>query len=75
MAGRSAPTVVPLKIQGIPPPIRFVSGGIIHEEAHVVSEEGHNNYEMDKWIRPTIPGQEPANWFAEDVIEVTRYEE
>ena len=73
--GRNMSTTAPLKVQGVTPPIQFVSGGVIHEEAHAMSEERDNDFEMDKQVRPTISGKELANWFFEDVIEVTCYEE
>ena len=61
--------------QSIPPPIRFVSGGTIQEEAHAVSEGDGNGCEMDRWVHPTMPNEKLTNWFPEDIIEVTRFEE
>ena len=40
-----------------------------------MSEEGDSDCEMEKLIHPTIVGQDPVNWFSEDVIEVNHYEE
>ena len=73
--GRRAPVTIPPKVQGVPVPIKFISGSIIHEEAHTVSDEGDNDWDMDNWIRPTVPGQEPSNWFFEDIITVTHHQE
>ena len=75
VVGQSILVVAPLKVQGILQPIQFFSGGVIHEEAHAVSEDGDSDYKMDKWVGPTVLGKELANWFAEDVIKFTRYEE
>ena len=73
--GRGMSTVAPLQVQGCPRPIQFVNGGVIHEEVHAVSEDGDSDCEMDKWVRPIVPGKKLANWFVEDVIDVSRYEE
>ena len=61
VAGRSAPVTIPPKVRRIPALIKFISAGVIHEEAHAVSDEGDSDCEMDNWIRPTVPGQEPSN--------------
>ena len=70
-----APVTIPPKTQGVPAPIKFISGGIIHEEAHAVSDEGNIDYDIDNWIRPTVLGQEPSNWFFEKIVTVIRYQE
>ena len=61
MTGRSMSTATPSRVQGIHSPIQFVSGGVIHEEAHALSEDGDNDCEMDKWVHPTMPGEKLAN--------------
>ena len=61
--------------QSIPPPIQFVSGGTIQEEAHAVSEGGDSDCEMDRWVHPTRPNEKLTNWFAKDIIEVIGFEE
>ena len=75
MTGRNKSISTPLKTQDIPSPIQFVSGGVIHEEVDAVNEDGDSDCEMDKWVRPTVQVEKLVNWFAEDVIEVTLFEE
>ena len=40
-----------------------------------MSEDGDSDCEIDKWVRPIVPGKNLANWFVEDVVKVTRYKE
>ena len=72
VAGRSALITIP-RVQGIPTPINFISTGIIQGETSVISDEGNSDCDMDNWVSPNIPGQEPSNWFSEDVVTVTHY--
>ena len=75
VTGLSVLTATPPKVQGIPSLVQFVNNGVIHVKSHAMSEDADNDCEMDKWVRPIVLGENLANWFAEDIIEVTRYEE
>ena len=68
-------SVIILGDQSIPPLIQFISGRTIQGEAHAVDEADGNNCEMDRWVHPTGPNEKHGNWFAKDIIEVTRLEE
>ena len=57
-------------------PVKFKSGGIIHQgHANAVEDEGDSDYDLDNWIRPSVPGVELSNWTAQDVIQVMQAQE
>lgn len=65
--------------QGIAPqapkiltPMRFTSVGFINnDQANVVGDDDDDNdYDIDNWIQPSIPGEELRNWTAKDVTQV-----
>ena len=61
--------------KGLSPPVKFVRGGIQIEDVDAIDEEADDDYDVDKWIYPTVLGRELSNWFVEDVAVVTRVEE
>ncbi|XP_050877813.1 uncharacterized protein LOC127081614 [Lathyrus oleraceus] len=43
-------------------PVKFASGGIVRDgQVNVATDEVDNDYEMDQWIKPSVPGQELNN--------------
>ena len=60
-------------------PEMFASGDIVHQ-GHVngidaVEDEGDSDYDLDNWIKPSVPGVELSNWTAQDVIQVMQAQE
>lgn len=57
-------------------PIKFISAGkSTEEDACVVEDEVDNDYDLENWIHPTVPGQKLSNWTSEELVTVTRVEE
>lgn len=53
-------------------PVKFSSGGIVRDgQVNVVTDEVDNDYEMEQWIKPSVPGQELNNWSATGIVQVT----
>jgi hypothetical protein len=72
--GMKVPVSTPMS-KGVSPPVKFVKGGIQIEDVDAIDGEADGDYDVDKWIYPTVPGRELSNWFVEDVAVVTRFEE
>ncbi|XP_050875925.1 uncharacterized protein LOC127079584 [Lathyrus oleraceus] len=52
--------------------MRFTSVGFINnDQANVVGDDDDSDYDIDNWIRPSVPGEELCNWTAKDVTQVT----
>ena len=63
-----------LKAPNLATPVRFSSAGIGSGQANAV-DDSDNEFDIDKWIRPSVPGMELNNWTSEDCVPVTMAEE
>ena len=51
--------------------MKFSSAGLIKVgQANAIVEDADSDYDMDEWIRPSVPGVELNNWTSEDVVQV-----
>ena len=51
--------------------VKFSSAGLIKDgQANAIVEDTDSDYDMDEWIRPSVPGVELNNWTSEDVVQV-----
>ena len=55
-------------------PVRFARAGLNNGRVNVV-DDAASDYDIDKWIRPSVPGVELNNWTSGDVILVTLVQE
>src|ERR1051325_9583932 len=63
-----------LKASNLAISVRFSSAGISSGQANAV-DDSYNEFDVDKWIRPSVPGMELNNWTSEDCVPVTMVKE
>ena len=63
-----------LKASNLATPMKFSSSNIIPRQANEV-DDLDNEFDIDKWIRPNVPGLELNNWTSEDCVPVTMVKE
>ena len=70
-------TSTTLALQTRQGPITFSSAGVIQygQISAINDENGDNDYDIDNWVRPRIPGEVINNWSSEETVQVTLLEE
>lgn len=63
-----------LKVPNLATPVRFSNASIGSGQANAV-DDSDNEFDIDKWIRPSVPGMELNNWTLEDCVPVTMVKE
>lgn len=52
-------------------PVKFTSVGFFSsDQDNVVGDDDDSDYDINNWIRPSVPGAELHNWTTKDVIQV-----
>ncbi|XP_050875552.1 uncharacterized protein LOC127079174 [Lathyrus oleraceus] len=64
------------KAPGVLTLVKFTSVGFIsNDQANTVGDDDDIDYDIDNWIRPSVPGERLCNWTIEHVIQVTLNQE
>lgn len=52
--------------------MKFYSVGFVKDgQANAIGDDVDNDYDIDNWTCPSVPGEELDNWTSEDITQVT----
>src|ERR1044072_5099710 len=63
-----------LKAPNLATPVRFSNAGIGSRQTNAV-DDSDNEFDIDRWIRPSVPSMELNNWTSEVCVPVTMVKE